>query len=378
MRKIVLAPDSFKGAMSSLTVCSLMAGVIREIWPQCTVESIPMADGGEGTLEALASACRCRSVQLRARGPWAEDVDASFLLLDDGTAVVESAQCCGLSKTGGRLDPSRTTTYGVGQLALAASREADRICITLGGSATNDAGCGFLAACGVRFLDSSGRSFIPTGESLDRVANIDMSGLDGKLAGLPVDVLCDVRSPFCGPQGAAQVYARQKGADDDMVRSLDEKMESFATLVEEKLAIRLRDLPSGGAAGGLGGALYLLPRAVFRSGIETVLKLTDFDRRAEGADLVITGEGRLDSQSFCGKAVGGVAARASALGIPSIALAGSIEGKPEDYYALGLCAVFSTNIHALPAPEAMAGCRDDLCSCLTAVLRTVAALGPQD
>ena len=325
MKKAVLIPDSFKGTMSSAEIIAIMKERILHYHPDCTVVSIPVADGGEGSVDSFLTALGGDKITLRTKGPWNEELESFYGMLPDKTAVIEMAASAGLPQVGDRKDPSKTTTYGVGELILdAAKRGAKRLVIGLGGSATNDAGCGAAAACGVSFLDKDGNRFIPVGETLDKIAHIDVSTMDPSVKALPITAMCDIDNPFYGPTGAAAIFGPQKGADPQMVEILDAKMKTLASLIEKDLGIKLQEIPGSGAAGGMGGGMKAFFSADMQMGINAVLDITGFEDLASGADVIFTGEGKIDSQSLRGKVVIGVARKAKKMGIPVIAVVGDI------------------------------------------------------
>ena len=375
MRKVVLVPDSFKGTMSSRRIIEIMRDAVLRHYPGCTVVSIPVADGGEGTVDAFLTAVGGERIPLEVQGPWGDLVKSFYGMLPDGTAVIEMSAAAGLSLAGNRLDPSRTSTFGVGELIVhAARRGAKRIVLGLGGSATNDAGCGAAAACGVRFLDSDGRSFIPVGDTLEKVAHIDISGLDSCVKDAEIIAMCDVDNPFHGTSGAAYVYGPQKGADDAMVERLDCALVHLASLVRTELGVDLQSIPGSGAAGGMGGGMLAFLGAHLHSGIETVLDVTGFDSVALDADMVFTGEGRLDDQSLRGKVVVGVAHKAKRLGIPVIAIVGDIGDDIACIYDEGVSGIFSINRVAVPYEEAKARAEKDLALTMDNLMRFIDTL----
>lgn len=375
LRKVVLVPDSFKGTMSSSHIIDIMKDVVLRHDPGCTVVSIPVADGGEGTVDAFLTALGGKRIPLFVQGPWGDDVESFYGLLPDGTALIEMAAAAGLPLAGNRLDPSRTTTYGVGELIVHAARNgARRIVVGLGGSATNDGGCGAAAACGVRFLDCDGRSFIPVGGTLERIAHIDMSGLDRCVRDAEIITMCDIDNPFHGPSGAACVFSPQKGADDTMVKRLDTGLVHLASIVRAELGVDLQNIPGSGAAGGMGGGMCAFLDAHLQMGIETVLDVTGFDSLAKDADFIFTGEGRLDSQSLRGKVVVGVAHRAKRLGIPVIAVVGDIGDDIACIYDEGVNGVFSINRVAVPYEEAKARAERDLALTMENLMRFIGTL----
>jgi glycerate kinase len=369
MKKIIFAPDSFKGTMTAPEVCEILAEVCREIFPAAERIALPVADGGEGSVDACLAALGGEKIPISCSGPDFSPVAGYYGLLPDGTAVVEMAAAAGLTLTASP-NPETTTTFGVGQLVRhALDRGANKILLCLGGSATNDGGCGMAAACGVRFLDEHHDPFVPVGGTLKNIARIDPTGLDGRLREIPLVTLVDVDNPLCGPAGAAAVFGPQKGADAAMVRRLDDGLFHLADLVRRDLGAELLDLPGGGAAGGMGAGMAAFFGSSLQSGIDAVLDLLRFDRHLRGADLVLTGEGRVDGQTSRGKTVAGVARRAAAAGAAVVVLAGDIGPGAETVYDLGVTAVFSANRHALPFSQARLRCREDLRAAAADILR---------
>lgn len=348
--KIVLIPDSFKGTLSSVEVCRVLRGCVERRLSGCEVRAIPVADGGEGSVDAFLAALGGEKVHARVAGPFFEPVESFYGLTDGGkTAIVEMAACAGLPLAGERRDPALTTTYGVGELiALAVEGGARKIILGLGGSATNDAGCGAAAALGVRFFDRTGTPFVPTGGTLGEVERIDVSAARERLRGVEITAMCDIDNPMYGENGAAYVFAPQKGAGPEQVRALDAGLRRLAGVMRRELGMDFDELPGAGAAGAMGAGVTAFLGASLQSGIESVLNAVDFDRAAADADLIFTGEGRLDSQSLRGKVVIGVARRAKRLGKRVIAIVGGAEGELEAAYAEGVTAVFTTN--RLPEP----------------------------
>ena len=368
----MLVPDSFKGTMSSRRIIEIMRDEVLRHDPGCTVVSIPVADGGEGTVDAFLTAVGGERIPLEVQGPWGDLVESFYGMLPDGTAVIEMSAAAGLPLAGNRLDPSRTSTFGVGELIVHAARHgAKRIVLGLGGSATNDAGCGAAAACGVRFLDRDGRSFIPVGDTLEKVAHIDIGGLDSCVKNAEIIAMCDVDNPFHGASGAAYVYGPQKGADDAMVERLDCALVHLASLVRAELGVDLQRIPGSGAAGGMGGGMLAFLGAHLHSGIETVLDVAGFDSVARDADMIFTGEGRLDGQSLRGKVVVGVAHRAGRLGIPVIAIVGDIGDDIASIYDEGVSGIFSINRVAVPYAEARKRAEKDLALTMDNLLRFI-------
>lgn len=361
MSRYVLIPDSFKGTMSSLEICHIIADVIRVQEPQAEICALPVADGGEGTVDAFLAAVGGQRVATACTGPYGEAIIACYGLLPDGTAVVEMAAAAGLPMAGDGCNPEKTSTYGVGQLVVhAAHHGAKRIVLALGGSATNDGGCGAAAATGVRFLRESGEAFVPTGGTLRDIARIDTSGMDSVLRSIPFMTMCDIDNPLCGPTGASAVFGPQKGADSAMVQRMDEGLRHLAQVIRRDLGQDVITLPGGGAAGGFGAGAAAFFASPLRMGIDVVLELTGFTEKATGADLIITGEGRLDSQSLRGKVVIGVARCAKALGVPVAALVGGSETDIAAVYEAGVSGVFPINPMPAPFDAVRHQCRENL------------------
>jgi glycerate kinase len=375
MQKFVLAPDSFKGTMSSREICEIMERAIHTVLPDAEVVALPVADGGEGSVEAFLAAAGGRRISRQVTGPDGDAVSGFFGLLPDSTAVIEMAAAAGLPLTNLK-NPALTTTYGVGELIRAAlDAGAKRMLLCLGGSATNDGGCGAAAACGVRFWNAGGESFTPVGGTLREIARIDPSGLDSRLRDVPVTVMCDIDNPLCGPQGAAAVFAPQKGADPDMVRQLDAGLAHLAALLHRDLRQDVENLPGAGAAGGMGAGAAAFFGGSLQSGVETVLDTVQFDRRLAGCDLVLTGEGRLDGQSLRGKTVAGIARRAKRCGVPVAAIVGDIGEELDAVYDMGVTGIFSINRTAVPYEQARLRAAEDLRLTVENLLRWTAAMG---
>lgn len=370
MKKAVLIPDSFKGTMSSEKIISIMKERILHYHPGCTIVPIPVADGGEGSVDAFLTALGGEKIKVKTKGPWGETVDSFYGLLPDGTAVIEMAASAGLPQVGDRKDPSKTTTYGVGELILAAAKSgAKKLVIGLGGSATNDAGCGAAAACGVSFFDKEGKTFTPVGETLNQIVRIDVTTMDESVKKLPITAMCDIDNPFYGPTGAAAIFGPQKGADEAMVESLDGKMKSLAAVVEKDLGIGLQSIPGSGAAGGMGGGMKAFFGAKLQMGIDAVLEITGFEKLAENADMIFTGEGKIDTQSLRGKVVIGVARKAKKMGIPVLAIVGDIGDNIEAAYDEGVSGIFSINRVAVPYKEARPRAESDMNLTMDNILR---------
>ena len=348
MKKCVVVSDSFKGTVSSREICEIAQRVIPRHFPACEVVCIPVADGGEGTVDCFIQAMGAQRVEVTVTNALGEKSTAAYARIGE-LAIIEMAAAAGLPQVGALRCPGTATTYGVGELiAHAAHSGCRKILLGLGGSATNDGGCGCAAALGVRFYDAAGQSFVPVGDTLGRIARIDTAKADELLRSVEITVMCDVTNPLYGPTGAAYVFAPQKGADAEKVKSLDAGLRHFGDVIRSQYGLDVSAMPGAGAAGGMGAGCVALLGGMIQSGIDAVLDVTGFDRQLEGADLVITGEGRIDSQSADGKVVSGVARRTRAKGIPLIAIAGGIADSAGAVYDIGVSAMFSTDRAALP------------------------------
>ena len=320
--KIVIASDSFKGTLSSLDICHLFKDELVK-YPSIKAEYLPIADGGEGSLEAIAYSLKGHDISLVSKDPYFNDIETQYYIDEDNNAYLETASCAGLTLIKD-LNPSKTTTYGLGQQVRdAINKGSKKIYIFLGGSATNDGGCGLFSALGTKFLNNKGEEFIPVGGTLKDIVRIDNSSTDKFLKDVQIIGMCDVNNPLFGPRGAANVYAPQKGANKEMVVELDKGLEHLATIIKKDLHKDIAYSKGTGAAGGLGAGILAFANGTLRSGIETILNLIDFDNIISDADYVISGEGRLDEQSFSGKVIRGIAKRCQNRNIKLILIVGN-------------------------------------------------------
>ena len=356
--KFIFAPDSFKGSLSAPEICGILERVTARIFPGTETVSVPVADGGEGTVDALLLAMGGERMRTEVTGPLFEPVTAEWGLLPDGrTAVMESARASGLPYVpADRRDPRKTTSLGTGEMIAAALKAGVRnILIGIGGSATNDGGIGMLTALGARFTDADGNAVPPTGGGMIRVARADFSGLMPELKETEITVICDVTNPLLGENGATFVYGPQKGAVPAIRDELEAGMARYARVAGEAAGKDIASFPGAGAAGGLGAALGGVLGAKMKSGIDAVLDAADFDRKLEGASLVVTGEGRIDGQSVrFGKAPAGVAKRCAARGIPTAAIAGGIGDGAEGLFDLCESTIQTTVSGPMSLEKAMA------------------------
>lgn len=345
MQNFILVPDSFKGTLSAIEVCNIMKASIKNLYEDANISSIPVADGGEGTVDAFLYALGGEK-----KSAWVSDafneqkILAHYAMLKDDIAVIEMAACAGLPLVKNRLAPDKTTTFGVGELIIdAINNGAKKIILGLGGSATNDGGCGMAAALGVKFKDEQDQEFIPTGGTLSQIYKIDMNNIYSKIKDIEFISMCDVDNPLCGKLGASAVFAPQKGADEDMVKSLDEGLAHLAKIIKRDLHIEVKDIKGAGAAGGLGAGSIAFLQSKLTKGIDVILDTINFDELVSKADIVFTGEGKFDSQSLHGKVVMGVANRSQKYKTPVIVVTGAIGENIQEAYNKGITAIFSIN-----------------------------------
>ena len=343
MNKAVLIPDSFKGTLSSIEICTIISDKIYKHFPHCHVVSIPVADGGEGSVDCFLSALGGEKIVETVSSPYFEDMESFYGLIDD-TAVIEMASCAGLPLVEDRKNPSLTTTYGVGQLIMAAAKKGcKKIIVGLGGSSTNDGGCGAAAAVGVKFYDKKGNEFIPIGKTLIDIDRIDLSHKAKELDNIEIITMCDIDNPMYGPTGAAYIFGPQKGADEKMILELDKGLKNLCDVIEKETGKNLKDYPGSGAAGAMGAGMIAFFDSVLQMGIETVLDTVKFDEIIEDADMIFTGEGRVDTQSLRGKVVIGVGKRAKNKDIPVTVIAGGAANNIDDAYDMGVTSIFTIN-----------------------------------
>ena len=373
MKKVVVISDSFKGTLSSREICDIARESVPRILPGCAVTAIPVADGGEGTVSCFLDSIGASPVTVSVQGPYGETVDAVYARKGN-RAIIEMASAAGLPMVGSNLDPERTTTNGVGMLLRhAVENGCNELLLGLGGSCTNDGGCGCAAALGTRFFDADGNPFVPVGGTLGNIARIDNRETEKLLRGVSLTLMSDVDNPLCGARGAAHVFGPQKGADAAMVERLDAGLAHLASVIERDLGVRVADIPGAGAAGGMGAGCMAFLGARMRSGIEAVLDLVDFDAQIDSADLVITGEGRIDSQSVHGKVISGIAKRTQRRGVPLVAIVGSIAPDAQQAYELGVTAMFGIDRTAKAFTEYAAESAAYYRATLEDVLRLLAA-----
>ncbi len=342
--KLVFASDSFKGSLSSYDTIELLTSAAKEVFGEVDCVGLPVADGGEGTVDALIDAVGGKRIYADVHDPLMKEISAYFGKMDEKKAVIEMAVASGLTLLpDGKRNPLITTTFGTGELIKTALDQGfEELYISIGGSATNDGGMGCAKALGIRFLDSDGGTLEGRGCDLEKVNYIDISGLDTRLKKCNITVLCDVNNPLCGESGATYVFSAQKGADKEMQARLEKGMINFREVIRRQFGIDPDSIPGGGAAGGLGTMLKVFVGGEMKPGIDTVLDLIGFDCIIKDADLVVTGEGCTDRQSCFGKAICGIGERAKKAGVPAVALSGSAGPGAEEIYKHGICSLRTT------------------------------------
>lgn len=372
--KVLIAPDKFKLSLSAAEAAEAMRLGVLDAAPDADVLTLPVADGGEGTLDTLVTAARGRTLRRTVTGPLGEPVEARFGLLPGGAAVVELAEAAGYRLVPEcRRDPARATTRGVGELLIAALDEgATSLLVAIGGSATNDGGAGMLQGVGARLLDADGRDIPPGGGGLARLDRADLSTVDPRLRLRPVRVACDVNNPLTGPRGASAVYGPQKGATPAMIELLDANLRRFAQILRRDAAVDVEFTPGAGAAGGIGAGLLALGARLL-PGADLVLNAIGFDAALRGAALVLTGEGCIDEQTPSGKVVAAVVAHAGRAGVPVHAFAGRVEPGFEALYTLGLAGAHEVSPRSAPLETAL---RDGAANLRRAVAELQRSLAP--
>jgi glycerate 2-kinase len=342
--KIVIAPDSFKGSLTAKEVADAIESGINKVNKNIYIEKVPMADGGEGTVQSLVDATGGKIVSTVVFNPLMEEINSFYGILGDNkTAVIEMSAAPGLPLLSNeKKNPLITTTYGTGELFLHALDEGCRnFIIGIGGSATNDGGFGMMKALGIKFLDIKGEDIGFGGGALEKLYSIDISGIDERIKECSIIVACDVDNPLCGPNGASTIFGPQKGATEEMIKILDNNLKLYSKIIEKQLGVSIANIPGAGAAGGLGGGLLAFMKAKLKRGIDIVIETTKLEEYIHNADLVITGEGSIDYQTQYGKTPFGVAKVAQKYNVPVIALAGGIGKEANTLYEKGFNSIFS-------------------------------------
>jgi len=372
LKKCIVIPDSFKGTLSSLDVCTIMKEQILFLQPDCNVITIPVADGGEGTVDCFLYAMEnMRKIEMTASGPFGEPVSCYYARYQN-TAIIEMAQTAGLPLVEGKMNPAKTTTYGTGEMIAHAVRNGcNEIIIGLGGSCTNDAGVGAARALGVDFFDKEGNLFLPEADTLSLIDSFDISKANQLLKKCSITAMCDIDNPMHGENGAAYIFAPQKGANPEMVALLDTNLKSLSNTIENCLNRDVSKTPGAGAAGAMGAGIVAFLGGSLKSGIDTVLDIVKFDDLIEDADIIFTGEGKIDSQSIRGKVVIGISKRAQKKNVPVIAVVGDIGEGAEESYNLGVTSIFSINRTAKAFEEARHHSKENLAGTMDSIVRTL-------
>lgn len=376
MRKIVIAPDSYKGSISAREVCDIIEKAALESFPDVTVVKLPISDGGEGFVDAMLHACGGEKVSLTVKDPLWRDIDASYIILTDGTAVIEMASASGLPLLSeSERNPLETTTYGTGELIVhALDKGCKSIIMGLGGSATNDGGIGMGVALGIRFLHD--KIEVPLcGKGLEEINEIDLSGLHPKLKEVEITIACDVVNPMLGENGAAYIYGPQKGATPDDIRRLDAGLKNLTKLLNRESASRIEDIPGSGAAGGMAGLLLVYANARIKPGLDLLLDAMHFEKHLDNCSMVITGEGRTDKQSTMGKVISGVSSRAISSRVPVIVISGTLEDGSEELHQTGVTSMFSACRHLISLEDTLKDAKKDLYRIASNLFRLLKAIG---
>lgn len=353
--KFLFASDSFKGTLSSQKTAELLTEAAREIFPDCQCDSIVVADGGEGTTDAVLAATDGKKISVQVHGPLWESITCNYGMLDEKRAVMEMAAASGLPLVPeDKKDPRYTTSYGTGEMiADALNRGFRDISIAIGGSATNDGGIGCIRALGGKFLDENNQELKGCGEDLIKIRKIDLSGLNPLIKECKFTVMCDVTNPLCGKDGATYTFGRQKGATPEIQKELETGMCNYRDILKEQFDLNMDQIPGAGAAGGLGTALMVFLNGTLKSGIETVLDLVDFDEHLKNVDIVVTGEGATDWQSVFGKVMQGVGVHCKNHHIPAVAIVGSMGTGAEDIFDYGIDSIITTVNGIMPLSDAL-------------------------
>ena len=373
LQHIILAPDSFKGTLTAAEICAIQQEVIARHLPHARITQLPMADGGEGMTEAYLRICGGEKVALTVPGPLGDPAEGFYGLLPDGSAVIEMAAAAGLPLVEGKNRLPEASTYGVGVLIRhAAEHGASRILLGLGGSATNDCGIGMAAALGYRFYDDAGQPVEPLARHMERIARFE---LEHPLPPLEVTAACDVDNPLCGPRGATAIFGPQKGGSPEELALLEQGMTHMAGVMERQTGRPIASLPGAGAAGGMGAGVLCFLQGRLCPGVELLLDTAGFDGLLEQADLVLTGEGRMDAQSVHGKVPYGIGRRCQRRGVPCIAICGALGEGAQAMYEHGIAAMFSTIHQVTDMAQIRASCRDDMRLTVDGVMRALLCMG---
>ncbi len=370
MKKILVMPDSFKGSLSSIEVCDIMSNRIRAFYPSCEIKAVPIADGGEGSIDCFLNALAGKRINAICKDPLGENMVGEYALIhNDKTAIIEMANCAGLTLMKDEKKPLETGTYGVGQLILdAALKNVNKVIVALGGSSTTDGGAGAAAALGVKFYDKNGQEFIPVGGTLINIDRIDVSHMIQEVKNIEFVTMCDIDNPMYGKTGAAYIFGPQKGANQNDIELLDAGLEHFSKIIKRDIGIDVSEIPGSGAAGGMGAGMVAFLNSKLTMGIDVVLDIINFDELIKDTDMIFTGEGRLDEQSLRGKVVIGIAKRVKKHSIPVVAVVGQTTLSVDLINEYGVNSVFTINRESLSVKDSMKDAAKNISEVMCSIL----------
>ncbi len=369
MKKCLIMPDSFKGTLSAVQICEIMKKQINKHFPDCNVIAIPVADGGEGTVDSFLYASNAKKIEIITSGPYGECIKTYYAKIED-TAIIEMASAAGLPMVENNKNPIKTTTYGVGTIIKEVVKNGCKnIIVGLGGSCTNDGGVGMARALGTIFYDERGQEIVPYSNEFYKIAHIDNSATEKFLKDCKITAMCDIDNPLCGKKGASYIFGPQKGANSEMVFELDKNLKHLSNIILKSLKKDVCNMPGAGAAGGMGAGIVAFLNGNLKSGIDTVLDFIEFEKLSKNADIIFTGEGKIDSQSLRGKVVIGIAQRAKKQNIPVIAVVGTIGEGADGAYDMGVSSIFSINRQAVDFEKSKYCSAENLEKTMDSILR---------
>lgn len=369
MKKCLIMPDSFKGTLSAVQICEIIKKQINKHFPDCNVIAIPVADGGEGTVDSFLYASNAKKIEIITSGPYGESIKTYYAKIED-TAIIEMASAAGLPMVENNKNPIKTTTYGVGTIIKEVVKNGCKnIIVGLGGSCTNDGGVGMARALGTIFYDERGQEIVPYSNEFYKIAYIDNSATEKFLKDCKITAMCDIDNPLCGKKGASYIFGPQKGANSEMVFELDKNLKHLSNIILKSLKKDVCNMPGAGAAGGMGAGIVAFLNGNLKSGIDTVLDFIEFEKLSKNADIIFTGEGKIDSQSLRGKVVIGIAQRAKKQNIPVIAVVGTIGEGADGAYNMGVSSIFSINRQAVDFEKSKYCSAENLEKTMDSILR---------
>ena len=369
MKKCLIMPDSFKGTLSAVQICEIMKKQINKHFPDCNVIAIPVADGGEGTVDSFLYASNAKKIEIITSGPYGECIKTYYAKIED-TAIIEMASAAGLPMVENNKNPIKTTTYGVGTIIKEVVKNGCKnIIVGLGGSCTNDGGVGMARALGTIFYDERGQEIVPYSNEFYKIAYIDNSATEKFLKDCKITAMCDIDNPLCGKKGASYIFGPQKGANSEMVFELDKNLKHLSNIILKSLRKDVCNMPGAGAAGGMGAGIVAFLNGNLKSGIDTVLDFIEFEKLSKNADIIFTGEGKIDSQSLRGKVVIGIAQRAKKQNIPVIVVVGTIGEGADGAYDMGVSSIFSINRQAVDFEKSKYCSAENLEKTMDSILR---------